>query len=153
MRSAFGTPSHLFTAAQMLQSVPIACHWTAMPYFLSTPSSTASDIMHLGQLVGTSLPLSASSSRAPLRSLPMENSSKYSNSVKISDKRTVHCGWRGCAGSCPGTENAIVYGTICESPSSNEPLHPTTYLFLAAPLMFSSGSWGSIGTTMHPCHR
>ena len=122
-RSASGTPSHLFTAVRTPQQLPIACCSTARRYFLSTSSSMASDITHLGQLVGTSLRLSRSSSWAPLKSLPMENCLRSSSSVKTLDKQSVCCGWHRCAGSHHGMASTIVSGTICESPFPNELLH------------------------------
>jgi len=127
-RSASSTPSHLFTAIRTPQQLPIACRLTTRQYFLSMPSLIASDAMHRGQWVGTNPHLSGSSSRVCLRSLPMENSSKYSSSVKISDKQTVHCGWRVCAGSHHRMESAIVSGTPCELPFLNKLLHPDQYI-------------------------
>jgi hypothetical protein len=123
MRSASGTPLHLFTAIWMPQQLPIACRLTARQYFLSTSSSMASDITRLGQLVGTSLRLSGSSSWAPLKSLPTENCLRSSSSVKTLDKRSVYYGWHGCTGSRHGMVSTIVSGTICESPFPNKLLH------------------------------
>jgi hypothetical protein len=127
-RSASGTPSHPFTAVRTPQQLPIACRLTVRRYFLSTSSLMASDTMCRRQWVGTNPRLSKSSSRVCLRSLPMENSSKYSSSVKISDKQTVRCGWRVCAGSHHGMESAIVSGTPCELPFLNKLLRPDQYI-------------------------
>ena len=148
-RSASITPSHLFTAAWTLQLLPTACRLTATLYFLSMSSSMASNITHLGLLVGTSRCLSVSSSWAPLQSLATENCSKSSSLVKTSDKQRVHYGWCGCAGSRHRTESEIVSGTTCESPSPiMSPSTLSTYSSPAALSMFSSGNRGSIKTTM-----
>src|SRR6266851_2926974 len=124
MRYASGIPSHLFTAAQMLQLPPIAYHWITRLHFLSTSLSMANDTMHLGQLVGTSHRLSGSSSLAHIQSLPTEKSLKSSSAVKILDNETVRCGWHGCAGSHHRMESMIVSGINCESPFPNKLLHP-----------------------------
>ncbi len=110
------TPVHCHSDATVASNSLLLDH---KAIFLSTLLSMASDIMCLRQLVGTSLHLSGSSSWAPLKSLPTENCLKSSSSVKTLNKQSVHCGWRGCAGSHHGKASAIVSRTICELPSSN----------------------------------